>query len=136
MSFLTGHFTFLLARLASILRGVRTGESFWATISKAVTIFSRKKKVEPTGCAVCAEKERLITTLADEVDWLRLQSGTPLLRRVEQPTEVSWEQPERLWVSDEEEDMRYLAAQQVISTEELERALEQLGAMNTHIEIG
>jgi len=72
------------------------------------------------------EKDRQIEILADQIDHLRLQVGTPnwakreALNPSSQPEYSSQLPP---YVSEEEEDIRELAARQVLSPQDAEDAL-------------
>lgn len=91
------------------------------------------------GCKCCAEKDRLIESLQDQVEWMRLQAGTPLLKPrkklVETPEEEMLAALDQPWQDELTEDLEHMARQQILSKQELEEALRHVGAMNTTIEM-
>lgn len=86
-------------------------------------------------CAVCAEKDRTIDVLAEQIEWLRTQLGSPSMRPVVNPTK---QQPITVGVepfmSEEEEDIRHLVEAGAIDKENLPEVLDALGFINTEID--
>lgn len=81
------------------------------------------------------EKDRQITILADEVDYLRVQLG--LAARSQQPLNPS-QQPvatigEAAYVNEDEEDVRDMLENGRITADQLPEVLEALGYANTEI---
>lgn len=91
-------------------------------------------------CPACAAKDQTIAALAEQIDWLRLHMGTPLLQKrgapgSEQGVEVTRVVDRSMYLSEDEEDVRHMYASGDIGQVELERALAQIQAMNTEIEL-
>lgn len=89
-------------------------------------------------CRVCAEKDRIIEVLAEQIEYLRLLLGTPNLKPVagvarDEPRLVPMTVPAHM--SEDEEDIRALIAGGHLPTHVAEEALAQLGAANTKVEI-
>lgn len=90
-------------------------------------------------CKACKAKDKTIVTLAEQVDWLRMQLGTPWSRRAEMgpddeksPGFVLTSSP---YISDEESDIEHMRSHGLISEIAAQAALEQVGALSTDIHI-
>lgn len=85
----------------------------------------------------------MVESLQEQVEWFRLQTGTPLLGRrnevqVSSPERAShdatWGLIDQPWKDDAEEDLEHMARQHLLNKQELEEALAQVGAMSTTID--
>lgn len=89
-------------------------------------------------CDACKAKDQTITALAEQVDWLRMQLGTPWLERrkhdLTQAT-TSYSPTDQQWESEEEADIKHMEAAGLIGREAARAALDQMGAFSTDIEI-
>lgn len=83
------------------------------------------------GCKTCAAKDQTIKALADQVEWLRMQLGTP---RLVKPSEGR-ATPQKLYQSEEESDIRWLQENGDIDARHAEMLLEQIGALNTSVSV-
>jgi hypothetical protein len=94
-------------------------------------LFSSKR-----GCPVCAEKDRTIIVLSEQIEYLRTLLGTPkygLSRDArDEPRLVPSATP--AYVSEDEEDIRALIAGGHLPVDVAREALEQIGADITHVE--
>lgn len=81
------------------------------------------------------EKDRQITILADEVDYLRFQLG--LAARSQKPLNPSELQPVQMgaapYMNEDEEDVRDMLENGQITADQLPEVLEALGYANTEI---
>ena len=90
-------------------------------------------------CAACAAKDQTIALLADVIDWHRSQQGltaqsaTQVVRPA--PAFQPIEGPDKLWASDDEEDIEAALESGLISTAAAEAALAAIQAQNTHIQL-
>lgn len=97
-------------------------------------MFARKSH----DCPACAAKDQTIAALADQIDWLRLHMGTPLLKRPSEQSavpEVGMVVDRSPFFSEEEEDVREMYESGDIGQVELERALAQIQAFSTDVEL-
>ena len=83
-------------------------------------------------CKTCAAKDQTIKALVDQVEWLRMQLGTP---RLVKPSEASAGTTQKLYQSEEESDIRWLQENGDIDPRHAEMLLEQIGALNTSVTI-
>lgn len=82
-------------------------------------------------CKTCAAKDQTIKALADEVEWLRLMLGTPRLVKPSDATKPT----QRVYRSEEEEDIAWLQERGDIDPRHAQMLLESVGAMNTNVTI-
>lgn len=86
---------------------------------------------------IIREKDATITSLADQIDWLRLTQGTPTPLPALNPSNQVPATPMQSgapYLSEEEEDVLFMREQGLLSLQELEAALEQIGFQGTEIE--
>lgn len=84
-------------------------------------------------CKTCAAKDQTIRALAEQVEWLRMQLGTP---RLVKPSEAGGHPtPQKLYQSEEESDIRWLQEHGDIDSRHAEMLLEQIGALNTSVTV-
>jgi len=89
-------------------------------------------------CKTCKAKDQTIAALAEQIDWLRLQMGTPWLKeKVEQSQGgmPGYELASMPWVSEEEADIEHMRSSGLLSSHAAAAALEQIGALNTEVTI-
>lgn len=82
-------------------------------------------------CSACVAKDEHISSLQEQIEWLRLHSGTPILKEATGNLPVR----EHMWLSEEEEELAAMKQAGIINSSDLEDALRQVGAMNTEIEL-
>lgn len=101
-------------------------------------MFGLGKKERALYERLLAEKDRIITALADEIDWLRLKTGTPTpvqaVNPSEQPPYDGPMQSGAAWMSEEEEDIAHLHKLGALSLAEMEKALAEVGFRGTEID--
>lgn len=79
-------------------------------------------------CKGCLAKDEQISDLRDQIEWLRIQLGTPLLTKTSaQP------RPEKLYTSDDEDDIEHMLHAGMLPVHAAEAALQHIGAMNTDV---
>lgn len=87
-------------------------------------------------CRVCAEKDRTIDVLAEQIEYLRTLLGTPAAtgRRIARDEPLLVPSTIPAYVSEDEEDIRALIANGSLPPAVAAEALEHIGAMNTSVE--
>jgi len=80
-------------------------------------------------CAGCTAKDEQIKDLRDQIEWLRIQLGTPLLKK----DEAVQPQLEKLWKDDDEEDIEFMLEHDLLPAHAAEAALQHIGALNHEV---
>lgn len=90
-----------------------------------------------SGCRGCKAKDEHIESLKEQIEFFRLQAGTPSFPKVvRQETEVVDSWVDLPWVSEEEEEIMALRQAGLINPSDAQSALEQIGALSTEVSVG
>jgi hypothetical protein len=84
-------------------------------------------------CRACDAKDETIRLLQEQLQQLWTHVGTPVLKKLEAPEVTPQGVEFDPWVSEEEQDIEHMRKHALISAQEAEAALAQVGAMNTTI---